>query len=59
MYVDVLDDLNNATNLTLYADVQMTASAAETHLDLIQSLFGMQITPEEFASQHESALASE
>lgn len=59
MYVDVLNDLNNATNLTLYADVQMSAAAAETHLELIQSLFGGQITPEEFASQHESALASE
>ncbi|KMK78025.1 extracellular solute-binding protein [Alkalihalobacillus pseudalcaliphilus] len=56
MYVEVLDDLNNATNLTLYADVQMTAAAAQEHLDLIQSLFGLQITPEDFAELHERAL---
>ncbi|WP_332634293.1 extracellular solute-binding protein [Halalkalibacter flavus] len=59
MYVDVLEDLNQATGLTLYADVQMTASAAQTHLDLIQALFGGQITPEEFAAQQEAALAAE
>ncbi|MDT8862782.1 extracellular solute-binding protein [Alkalihalobacillus sp. MEB130] len=56
MYVQVLQDLNDATNLTLYADVQMTASAAQTHLDLIQALFGGQITPEDFAAQQEAAL---
>ncbi|MBP1969310.1 raffinose/stachyose/melibiose transport system substrate-binding protein [Virgibacillus natechei] len=59
MYVDVLDDLNEASNLTLYADVQMSAGVADTHLDLIQSLFGMEITPEEFAEQHEEALSNE
>lgn len=59
MYVDVLDDLNEASNLTLYADVQMSADVAQTHLDLIQSLFGMEITPEEFAQQHEEALSNE
>ncbi|GAE27376.1 xylose ABC transporter [Halalkalibacter wakoensis JCM 9140] len=59
MYVEVLEDLNQATGLTLYADVQMTASAAQTHLDLIQALFGGQITPEEFAAQQEAALAAE
>ncbi|WP_413377314.1 extracellular solute-binding protein [Alkalihalobacillus sp. 1P02AB] len=59
MYVEVLNDLNEATNLTLYADVQMSAAAAQTHLDLIQSLFGLQITPEEFVELHERALAEE
>ncbi|GAF21099.1 xylose ABC transporter, substrate-binding component [Bacillus sp. JCM 19047] len=59
MYVDVLNDLNEATNLTLYADVQMSAATAQTHLDLIQSLFGLEITPEEFAEAHENALADE
>ncbi|TMW71022.1 extracellular solute-binding protein [Alteribacter natronophilus] len=59
MYVEVLEDLNQATNLTLYADVQMSASVAQTHLDLIQSLFGMEITPEEFAEKHEEALSQE
>ncbi|MBP3953039.1 extracellular solute-binding protein [Bacillus suaedae] len=59
MYVEVLQDLNEATNLTLYADVQMSAGVAQTHLDLIQSLFGEQISPEDFAKQHEEALAAE
>lgn len=59
MYVEVLQDLNDATNLTLYADVQMSAAVAQTHLDLIQSLFGLQTTPEDFARQHEEALAAE
>ncbi|ADU28838.1 extracellular solute-binding protein [Evansella cellulosilytica] len=59
MYVEVLQDLEDATNLTLYADVQMSASVADTHLDLIQALFGLSITPEEFAKQHEEALSAE
>ncbi|UOE94522.1 extracellular solute-binding protein [Alkalihalobacillus sp. LMS39] len=59
MYVEVLQDLNDATNLTLYADVQMSSAAAQVHLDLIQSLFGLQITPEDFAKQQEEALSNE
>ncbi|MBM7570285.1 extracellular solute-binding protein [Aquibacillus albus] len=59
MYIDVLNDLNDASNLTLYADVQMSASAAQVHLDMIQALFGGEVTPEEFAKAHEEALAAE
>ncbi|WP_138419077.1 extracellular solute-binding protein [Aquibacillus sediminis] len=59
MYIDVLDDLNKSTNLTLYADVQMSSDTAQTHLDLIQALFGGQVTPEEFVEQHEEALSEE
>ncbi|MFC7062944.1 extracellular solute-binding protein [Halobacillus seohaensis] len=59
MYVDVLDDLNNASNLTLFADVQMSADTAEVHLSQIQALFGNQVTPEEFAEAHEEALSEE
>ena len=59
MYVDVLNDLNEATNITLYADVQMSPSAAQVHLDMIQALFGGEVTPEEFAETHENTLASE
>jgi raffinose/stachyose/melibiose transport system substrate-binding protein len=59
MYIDVLDELNNASNITLYADVQMSASVAQEHLNMIQALFGEQATPEEFAKKHEEALASE
>ncbi|HZH60738.1 MAG TPA: extracellular solute-binding protein [Metabacillus sp.] len=59
MYIDVLDELSNASNITLYADVQMSASVAEEHLNMIQALFGEEVTPEEFAKKHEEALASE
>jgi len=59
MYIDVLDELSNASNITLYADVQMSASVAEEHLNMIQALFGGEVTPEEFAKKHEEALASE
>ena len=57
MYVDVLNDLNTAENITLYADVQMSAEDAQVHLDMIQSLFGGEVTPEEFAETQEETLA--
>ncbi|MFS0560408.1 extracellular solute-binding protein [Terribacillus sp. 179-K 1B1 HS] len=57
MYVNVLDDLNNASNITLFADVQMSADVAQVHLDMIQSLFGKEVSPEEFAEKHEEALS--
>ncbi|WP_440894763.1 extracellular solute-binding protein [Amphibacillus sp. Q70] len=59
MYIDILDDLNEASNLTLYADVQMSAAAADVHLNMIQAIFGGEVTPEEFAERHEEALANE
>lgn len=59
MYIDILNDLNEASNLTLYADVQMSAGVAEVHLDQIQALFGDAATPEEFAKAQEEALAEE
>ncbi|WP_067843259.1 extracellular solute-binding protein [Amphibacillus sediminis] len=59
MYIDILNDLNEATNLTLYADVQMSASAADVHLNQIQAIFGGEVTPEDFAARHEEALESE
>ncbi|WP_235001541.1 extracellular solute-binding protein [Halobacillus sp. Marseille-P3879] len=59
MYVEVLNDLNNASNITLFADVQMSSDAADVHLDQIQALFGNEITPEDFAEAHEEALSEE
>lgn len=59
MFIDVLNELNNASNITLYADVQMTPATAQEHLNLIQSLYGKEITPEEFAKKHEEALKNE
>lgn len=59
MYIDILNDLNEASNLTLYADVQMSAGVAEVHLNQIQALFGGAVTPEEFAKAQEEALVEE
>lgn len=56
LYTDVLNDLGKATNLTLFADVQMSPAVAETHLNLIQSLFGNEVRPEDFTKQTEDAL---
>lgn len=59
LYIDVLNELNKASNLTLFADVQMSASVAETHLNLIQSLFGNEVKPNDYAKKHEEALKAE
>lgn len=59
MYVDVLNDLNSASNITLYADVQMSADAADVHLNQIQALFGGEVTPEEFTEAHTEVLEGE
>jgi raffinose/stachyose/melibiose transport system substrate-binding protein len=57
LYIDVLNELNKASNITLFADVQMNPEAAQTHLNLIQSLFGEEVTPKDFAKQHEEVLS--
>ncbi|WP_240688973.1 extracellular solute-binding protein [Ammoniphilus sp. YIM 78166] len=59
MYIDVLNELSNASNITLYADVQMSAAVAQVHLNMIQSLYGKQISPEEFAKKQEEALSND
>lgn len=59
MYVDVLNDINNATNVTTWFDTQATPNVSELHHDLITALYGKQVTPEEFAKQHDDALAEE
>ncbi|MGI2329233.1 extracellular solute-binding protein [Planococcus sp. YIM B11945] len=59
MYKDILGELNNASNITLFADVQMSPDVAQVHLDAVQALFGKEMTPEEFAKKHEEALSKE
>jgi len=56
MYVDILNELNNARKITLYLDVQMKPEASEEHHKLIQALFGKDVTPQEFAKKQEDAL---
>ncbi|MEK8216809.1 extracellular solute-binding protein [Paenibacillus sp. FSL L8-0463] len=56
LYVDLLNELNNASSITLFADVQMKPGAAQVHLDMIQALFGKAVTPEQFAAKHKEAV---
>lgn len=53
LYVDLFNEMNRASSITLFADVQMQANAAETHLNQIQSLFGKAVTPEKFSEEHD------
>lgn len=56
MYIDLLNELNNANKVTLYLDVQMKPVAAEEHYNVIQALFSKVITPDEFVSRQDAAL---
>ncbi|MBM7567871.1 raffinose/stachyose/melibiose transport system substrate-binding protein [Paenibacillus sacheonensis] len=59
LYVDLLKEVNKATNMTLFADIQMPNDAAEVHLNQIQALFGREITPAGFAKAHDAAIKNE
>ncbi|WP_077622448.1 extracellular solute-binding protein [Sediminibacillus massiliensis] len=59
MYLKVLEDLNDASNITLFADNLMGPKTAQVHLDMIQALFGGEVTPEEFVKAQEEALEEE
>ncbi|SFB49195.1 carbohydrate ABC transporter substrate-binding protein, CUT1 family (TC 3.A.1.1.-) [Cohnella sp. OV330] len=56
LYVDLLNEMNKATSITLFADVQLKPGAAETHLNQIQALFGKAVTPEAFAAAHDKVI---
>ncbi|MDP4095842.1 extracellular solute-binding protein [Paenibacillus sp. P96] len=56
LYVELLNELNNASSITLFADVQMKPNAAQVHLNMIQALFGKAVTPPEFAAEHKQAV---
>lgn len=56
LYIDLFTEMNKASSITLFADVQMKADAAETHLNQIQSLFGKATTPDSFAKEHDAAI---
>ncbi|MEK3882796.1 extracellular solute-binding protein [Paenibacillus sp. PL2-23] len=58
LYIDLFTEMNKASSVTLFADVQMKADAAETHLNQIQSLFGQASTPDSFASEHDKAISA-
>jgi raffinose/stachyose/melibiose transport system substrate-binding protein len=56
LYVELLNELNNASSITLFADVKMKPNAAQVHLNMIQALFGKAVTPEQFAAEHKQAV---
>ncbi|MWV43385.1 extracellular solute-binding protein [Paenibacillus sp. HJL G12] len=57
LYIDLFNEMNKASSITLFADVQMPANAAETHLNMIQALFGKAVSPEKFSEEHDKAIA--
>lgn len=57
LYIDLFDEMNKASSITLFADVQMQANAAETHLNMIQALFGKAVTPDQFSEEHDAAIS--
>ncbi|WP_339271518.1 extracellular solute-binding protein [Paenibacillus sp. FSL K6-1330] len=57
LYIDLFDEMNQASSITLFADVQMEANAAETHLNMIQALFGKAVTPDKFSEEHDAAIS--
>jgi raffinose/stachyose/melibiose transport system substrate-binding protein len=59
MYIDILKDLSEASNVTTYFDTQSSPAVSELHHDLVTALFGKQVTPEEFVKQHADELAKE
>jgi raffinose/stachyose/melibiose transport system substrate-binding protein len=56
LYIELLNELNTASSITLFADVQMKPNAAQEHLNMIQALFGKVTTPEEFTKKHTEAI---
>lgn len=58
LYKDLFNEMNQASSITLFADVQMQASAAETHLNMIQALFGKAAAPEKFSEEHDKAISA-
>src|SRR4051812_17355444 len=59
MYIDILKDLSEASNVTTYFDTQSSPAVSELHHNLVAALFGKQITPKDFAKQQADALAKE
>lgn len=54
---DVMAMVENAASVQLWYDQYLPPELGEVHKDLMQALFGLEITPEEVAAQHEAAAA--
>jgi raffinose/stachyose/melibiose transport system substrate-binding protein len=49
----------NAAHVQLYYDQFLSPSMGEQHKDLVQSLMGLSMTPQEVAAKHEQAIVAE
>ncbi|MGG1397268.1 extracellular solute-binding protein [Bacillus salipaludis] len=59
MYIHILKDLSEASNVTTYFDTQSSPAVSELHHDLVTALFGKQVTPKDFVKQQADELAKE
>jgi len=59
MMKKIADTFEAAGHVQVYYDQFMSPAMGEKHKDLIQSLFGLQMTPEEVAKAHEDAMLEE
>ena len=55
----IAESFEAAGHVQVYYDQFMSPAMGETHKDLVQSLFGLKITPEEMAKGHEEAILEE
>ena len=53
----VMGLVEEAASVQLWYDQYLPPELGEVHKDLMQALFGLEITPEEVAAQHEAAVA--
>ncbi len=54
---NVMAMVENAASVQLWYDQYLPPELGEVHKDLMQALFGLELTPEEVAAQHEAAVA--
>ena len=55
---EVVGVVENAASVQLWYDQYLPPELGETHKDLMQALFGLELTPEEVASRQEAAAAA-
>ena len=59
MMKKMAETFENAGHVQVYYDQFLPPAMGEKHKDLVQSLFGLKITPEEVAKAHEEAILEE
>lgn len=57
MLSQIMDIVENAASVQLWYDQYLPPELGEVHKDVMQALFGLEITPEQAAAQHEEAVA--